>query len=848
MENLFKTLIIYFLLLFGTKNILAQKNINTSNGSSTQYETKAITNLSSDYYDIQYVYTGTDPQVIPFDANGVLVSHNNNEKLNSLFFLSTYTALDINENYQINGDEIKLTASNTIENGYFSMLKYNSDTEVTIGKDSNWEVIFHIENYHENIVLIELKLKSNINLVVHQSAINIYSQWKINHSGGGRPYLAARNENDKVFNYFPYEASPSNNHRSPLYYEHKNRFIIGGGAYRSENPYAYFYKKNYFDTEGRYHLTSGMPFFVWNYTMHVLKGLFVTNPSKPEAVSGSKSYIRTEGKSLNIGKIWKMKTGNNLLSLQEVLDPCDVYSRKYQNFQVIPSRLFVGNRSLNEYNSNTNTYQSTESSQNCYTELNDKIIFSSSCIVDEDITFNKDVVIKDGKNVIFRGNPTFNKDLIVEEFAELEIDNNGSVRIEGTLKTETHSTVSIITKALRLYKIIGGYGGGTSHSRIAKLSIEACDLEQSLGYVDLGFDIEVEININGDLHLGEFNSSAFSTAMRSYSSESVSIYSNNTLYVHGNTEVRYQSAPFIAGKEVTFQPHFNAIEDLQLKVAGGLLTVYAAQNINMNRTKVVAEGESTINMEAIKRMNVDKVTINTGNTTPTITIPKPLTFSNTVAPTRIDIIPRIPNAPRANSSKNENNNIQTPKLITFSGGTSIEGEEVNFVNTYDDRFITTAEVVRINKGKKEGGARVTVFEDQPVANTSQNRTTLEQLANTNYRCCNITTTNYNKSNSKLVDTKNKLIVENKESSNKELSIYPNPTNDILHLKWKEHFNPSKIVLNDVYGKKVLELSIINTIKNTYTLSLKSISRGVYFLSFYDNKNNLIKTQKIMLVD
>ena len=122
------------------------------------------------------------------------------------------------------------------------------------------------------------------------------------------------------------------------------------------------------------------------------------------------------------------------------------------------------------------------------------------------------------------------------------------------------------------------------------------------------------------------------------------------------------------------------------------------------------------------------------------------------------------------------------------------------------------------------------------------------MSNTNYRCCNITTTNYNKSNSKLVDTKNKLIAENKESSNKELSIYPNPTSDILHLKWKEHFNPSKIVLNDVYGKKVLELSIINTIKNTYTLSLKSISRGVYFLSLYDNKNNLIKSQKIMLVD
>ena len=82
----------------------------------------------------------------------------------------------------------------------------------------------------------------------------------------------------------------------------------------------------------------------------------------------------------------------------------------------------------------------------------------------------------------------------------------------------------------------------------------------------------------------------------------------------------------------------------------------------------------------------------------------------------------------------------------------------------------------------------------------------------------------------------------------KITIYPNPTNNIVNLKWNKNLTPNKIIINDMYGKQIIKQAIMGTKDGAYTLNLKNLSRGIYFLSVYDNKNNLIKSQKIMLVD
>ncbi len=75
-----------------------------------------------------------------------------------------------------------------------------------------------------------------------------------------------------------------------------------------------------------------------------------------------------------------------------------------------------------------------------------------------------------------------------------------------------------------------------------------------------------------------------------------------------------------------------------------------------------------------------------------------------------------------------------------------------------------------------------------------------------------------------------------------LSVYPNPTSDVLYLKIeKENFANLQYQLIDMNGKVILN----NNIQNSVTeINMKSISSSTYFLTVINNKQT-ITTFKII---
>ncbi|WP_159949375.1 T9SS type A sorting domain-containing protein [Polaribacter septentrionalilitoris] len=71
------------------------------------------------------------------------------------------------------------------------------------------------------------------------------------------------------------------------------------------------------------------------------------------------------------------------------------------------------------------------------------------------------------------------------------------------------------------------------------------------------------------------------------------------------------------------------------------------------------------------------------------------------------------------------------------------------------------------------------------------------------------------------------------------SVYPNPTNGILHIKSSN--NLQKIQLFSILGKKVFESKLLTN----KTLNLSQVNAGVYLLRLIDANNNT-KTQKLIL--
>lgn len=70
---------------------------------------------------------------------------------------------------------------------------------------------------------------------------------------------------------------------------------------------------------------------------------------------------------------------------------------------------------------------------------------------------------------------------------------------------------------------------------------------------------------------------------------------------------------------------------------------------------------------------------------------------------------------------------------------------------------------------------------------------------------------------------------NIKTVNKNISIYPNPTNGILNLNFDKSFNVSRIIVANIYGEIVYNEFIRKEISDKKELNLQKLPAGVYFV-------------------
>lgn len=97
-------------------------------------------------------------------------------------------------------------------------------------------------------------------------------------------------------------------------------------------------------------------------------------------------------------------------------------------------------------------------------------------------------------------------------------------------------------------------------------------------------------------------------------------------------------------------------------------------------------------------------------------------------------------------------------------------------------------------------------------------------------------------NSNCTDTSNTYLVsnvtgiDNISSLSRQINIYPNPASDIIHINAPF---PVQVSINSIEGK------VLHTAEKTNTVTLSTLSRGVYFLHIRDKNGMLLKVEKIV---
>lgn len=75
-----------------------------------------------------------------------------------------------------------------------------------------------------------------------------------------------------------------------------------------------------------------------------------------------------------------------------------------------------------------------------------------------------------------------------------------------------------------------------------------------------------------------------------------------------------------------------------------------------------------------------------------------------------------------------------------------------------------------------------------------------------------------------------------------VSIFPNPTSDKLFIELKSNDNNAdKVVIADITGKQISEISL----SNTNELNVSNMAQGIYILKFF-NKNTIVANRKIVI--
>ena len=97
----------------------------------------------------------------------------------------------------------------------------------------------------------------------------------------------------------------------------------------------------------------------------------------------------------------------------------------------------------------------------------------------------------------------------------------------------------------------------------------------------------------------------------------------------------------------------------------------------------------------------------------------------------------------------------------------------------------------------------------------------------------------------LIITEANLTLSNKEITFNKVSIWPNPSNDIINIKIDRISGLSQIILFDIHGRSVFQENLNTESSNLeYSLNTKQFSEGIYFLKI--TNNGISHNQKIII--
>ena len=80
-------------------------------------------------------------------------------------------------------------------------------------------------------------------------------------------------------------------------------------------------------------------------------------------------------------------------------------------------------------------------------------------------------------------------------------------------------------------------------------------------------------------------------------------------------------------------------------------------------------------------------------------------------------------------------------------------------------------------------------------------------------------------------------MEEREINSISFSPYPNPTNGIFYIEISKYFEPDKILVTDLAGAVILNMSIGLLTETTYNMDITQFKAGIYLFTFIDKSGN-----------
>jgi len=76
----------------------------------------------------------------------------------------------------------------------------------------------------------------------------------------------------------------------------------------------------------------------------------------------------------------------------------------------------------------------------------------------------------------------------------------------------------------------------------------------------------------------------------------------------------------------------------------------------------------------------------------------------------------------------------------------------------------------------------------------------------------------------------------------EFGIYPNPTDDLINILFKDSAEEIIVELTDAVGRQVF----LQTIQKSSVINVSSISAGVYLMTLRSNNQKTLKTERVVI--